>query len=277
MMSMLDALQQVLTHLGFQVTVEEFLVLFGLAFARLLPVFVWAPFLGGGSVPRQAKVGLAFIMVAVMYSGLTENVAAGPITTMLFVGLLVKEALIGVSIALAAQLVFYAVQTAGTIIDTQRGMNQATFFSPQLPGNASLLGQLKFQAALALFLAIDGHLLFVRALYRSFTEVPLLVFPRFQAGVIPLIEQVTRMSANVLLVALQLSAPVLLALFLVDVAFASLGKVVPQVHVHFESQTVKSLVGLGMVFLVLGLFIERLQGYLLLMLREVSELSKALV
>jgi len=276
-MSFLDALQQILTHLGFQITVQEFLVLFGLGFARLLPIFVLAPFLGGGAVPGQAKVGLAFIMVSVMYSGLAANAATGSVTTMLFVGLLLKEALIGVSIALAAQLVFYAVQAAGTIIDTQRGMNQATFFSPQLPGNASLLGQLKFQAALVLFLAMDGHLLFVRALYRSFTEVPLLAFPRLEAGLLPLIEQVTRMSANVLLVAMQLSAPVLLALFLVDVAFASLGKVVPQVHVHFESQTVKSLVGLGMVFLVVGLFMERLQGYLLLMLREVAELSKAFV
>ena len=201
----------------------------------------------------------------------------GQVTTLLFVGLLLKEALIGVAIALTAQLVFYAVQMAGTIIDTQRGMNQATFFAPQLAGNVSVLGQLKFQAALALFLAIDGHLMFLRALYGSFRDVPLLAFPRFQAGILPMVEHITRLSANVLLIGLQLSAPVLLALFLVDVAFASLGKVVPQVHVHFESQTVKSLVGLGLVFLVLGLFLERLQGYFLLMLREVAELSKAFV
>jgi type III secretory pathway component EscT len=45
----------------------------------------------------------------------------------------------------------------------------------------------------------------------------------------PVVEQMTRLSANVLLVGLQLSAPILLALFLVDVAFASLGKVIPQV------------------------------------------------
>ena len=276
-MSLLDSLQQILTHLGFQVTVQEFLVLFGLAFARLLPVFVLVPFFGGGAVPGQAKVGLAVIMVAVMYSGLTANAATGPVTTLLFTGLLLKEALIGVAIAFATQLVFYAVQTAGTIIDTQRGMNQATFFAPQLAGNVSVLGQLKFQAALVLFLAMDGHLMFVRALYRSFRDVPLLVFPGLQAGIMPVVEQMARLSANVLLIGLQLSAPVLLALFLVDVAFASLGKVVPQVHVHFESQTVKSLVGLGLVFLVLGLFVERVQRYFLLMLREVTELSKAFV
>jgi flagellar biosynthetic protein FliR len=276
-MSLLDALQQVLNHLGFQITVQEFLVLFGLAFARLLPVFVLVPFFGGRSAPAQAKVGLTFIVVAVMYSGLTANTAVGQVTTLLFVGLLLKEALIGVAIALAAQLVFYAVQTAGTIIDTQRGMNQATFFAPQLAGNVSVLGQLKFQAALVLFLAMDGHLLFLRGLYGSFRDVPLLAFPRFQAGIVPMVDQITRLSANVLLVAMQLSAPVLLALFLVDVAFASLGKVIPQVQVHFESQTVKSLVGLSLVFLVLGLFVERLQGYFLLMLREVAELSKAFV
>lgn len=276
-MSLLDSLQQILTHLGFQITVQEFLVLFGLAFARLLPVFVLVPFFGGGSVPAQAKVGLAVIMVAVMYPGVTANVGAGQVTTLLFVGLLLKEAMIGVAIGLTTQLVFYAVQTAGTVIDTQRGMNQATFFAPQLSGNVSVLGQLKFQAALVLFLGIDGHLMFLRALYRSFRDVPLLNFPQFQAGILNMVEQITRLSAGVLLIGLQLAAPILLALFLVDVAFATLGKVVPQINVHFESQTVKSLVGLGFVFLVVGLFLERLQGYFLLMLREVTELSKGFV
>src|SRR5262245_5174785 len=117
-MSLLDALQQILTHLGFRIAIQDVLVLFGLAFARLLPIFALVPFFGGRSVPGQAKVGLAAIMVMVMYPVVSANAVVSQVTTLLFVGLLLKEALIGVAIALATQLVFYAVQTAGTVIDT---------------------------------------------------------------------------------------------------------------------------------------------------------------
>ena len=87
-------------------------------------------------------------------------------------------------------------------------------------------------------------------------------------------EQVIHLSSSILLTAVQLSAPALLALFLVDVAFATLGKVVPQIQVHFESQTVKSLVGLALVFLSIGLVMEQVQRHLLRMIREAASLSK---
>jgi hypothetical protein len=57
-MSLLDSLQQILTHLGFQVTVK-FLVLLGPALARLLPVCVCAVL--EGAVPDKPG-GLAVIM-----------------------------------------------------------------------------------------------------------------------------------------------------------------------------------------------------------------------
>src|SRR5262245_6376739 len=99
-MSLLDALQQVLTHLGFRTTVQEFLVLFGLAFACLLPVFVLAPFFGGKSVLTQIKVGLTVIVTVVMYPVVAANAAVSQVTTLLFAGLLIKEAMIGVAIGL---------------------------------------------------------------------------------------------------------------------------------------------------------------------------------
>jgi flagellar biosynthetic protein FliR len=273
-MSLLKALQQILNNLGFQTSVATFLALFGLAFVRLLTAIFLSPFLGGGVVSARVKVGLAVIIVAILFPGFSSSPGARELTTLIFLGLLLKEAMIGATLGLVTQLFFFAVQMAGTLIDTQRGMNQATFFSPQLPGNASILGQLKFQAALALFLAIDGHLAFIRALHASFEDVPLLAFPQISGGLQAMMEQLIHLSSGILATAVQLAAPALLALFLVDVAFATLGKVVPQIHLHFESQTVKSLVGLALVFLAIGLVMDQVQGHLLRMIREVASLSK---
>lgn len=274
MISLLDTLQRILDNLGFQISVTTFLTLFGLAFARLLSAISLSPFLGGGSVPARAKVGLSIVIVAILFPGIGQSPEAREVTTLLFLGLLVKEVMIGATLGLVTQLFFYAIQIAGTLVDTQRGMNQATFFSPQLPGNASVLGLLKFQAALALFLAIDGHLAFIRALAGSFKDVPLLTFPQLSIGLQGMMEQMIRLTSTILVTAVQLGAPALLALFLVDVAFATLGKVVPQIQVHFESQTVKSLVGLALVFFSIGLVMEQVQRHLLRMIGEVASLSK---
>jgi flagellar biosynthesis protein FliR len=274
-MSLLDALQQIFRQLGFQVTVQAFLILFGLAFARLLAVIVLAPFFGGTTVPIQAKVGLAAITAAILYPAITAGIQTEEVSALLFAGLLLKEAFIGAALGIVAQFFFYAVQVAGTVIDTQRGMNQFSFFSPQLAGNTSILGQLKFQAALVLFLSVDGHLMFIRGLQTSFVTLPLMSFPTFQAGLLGAAEQVIRVSAGIFYTALQLSAPVLLTLFLLDFAFAALAKVAPQIHVHFESQTAKSLVGLAMVFLTIALVMGLWQSYLLRMIHEIQTLTKS--
>ena len=92
-----------------------------------------------------------------------------------------------------------------------------------------------------------------------------------------LIEEMARQTANVFVIALQLSAPVLLALFLVDVAFAAIAKVASQINVHYESQTVKSLVGLAIFFLTAAFVMQRLQGFFPQMIKQLYNISKMLV
>jgi len=270
-MGILQALQRILNNLGFQTDVNMFFVLFALAVARIVTAVSLSPFLGGTAVPARVKMGLSVILAALLYPSLAAQAAIGDISPLMLVGLLVKEAMIGATIGVVCQLIFYAVQMAGILIDTQRGMNQIAFFAPQLPGHTSVLGQLKFQAALALFLSLGGHLLFLRALHSSFQQLPLAAFPQFQAGLAGLTEQLIRISAGTLVVAVQLSAPVLLALFLVDVAFGAIGKVAPQVHVHNESQPVKAMAGLVIVFLTAALLLGRLQTHFVEMIRHISE------
>jgi flagellar biosynthetic protein FliR len=254
-----SALDQLLKQLGLGTDLTAFLVLFGLSLSRVVGAIVLNPFLGGPAVSGRIKTGLAVILTAVLYPSISPGVTNAQIGTITFVALLAKEMMIGIAIGLISQFVFYAVQMAGTLIDTGRGMNQATFFSPQLQGNVSFLAQLQFQVALVLFLSLNGHLLFLRALHNSFRQVPLLTFPGFQGGIPAVTEQIIRLSAATFVVAIQLSAPVLLVLFLIDVAFGAINKIAPQVNVHYESQTVKALVGLAVVFLTIGFFASRLE------------------
>jgi flagellar biosynthetic protein FliR len=172
--------------------------------------------------------------------------------------------------------VFNSIQMAGAMVDYARGMSQATLFAPQLETNTSLLGQLQFQAALVLFLLLNGHLLFIRALAHSFQTLPLLSFPAFTGGVLAGADQIAHYTATSLVIAVQLSAPALLALFLVDISFGMLGRVASGLNVHSESQPVKAMVGLGIVLIALSYILARMPNYFADLLQQVNELVQHL-
>jgi flagellar biosynthetic protein FliR len=258
-MGLFGALKGVIESLGYGADINAFLVVFGLALARISLAVSLSPFLGGRSASNTVKTGLAMMLTLLLMPGLAAGAPQGAISPLLFLALLLKEATIGLTIGVLSQLIFFAVQMAGALVDTGRGMDQPGLLTPQLQSNASVLAQLKFQMALVLFLTINGHLIYIRSLALSFEQIPLRGFARFEAAGA---ERAAALSGQVFVIALQLAAPVMVALFLVDICFAALAKVAPQMNVNVESQPVKSLVGLAVVFLVVGLIATRLETVL---------------
>ena len=267
---MLAALQHILANVGVHTDIGTCLILFGLVLARLTPAIALTPFLGGRSVSGRIKIGLAVMVAMLLFRSVAPENNPGQMNTFWVMCLLIKEGVIGATLGFMAQIVFNSVQMAGAMIDYGRGMSQATFFAPQLETNVSLLGQLQFQAALVLFLLLNGHLLFLRALKASFENVPLLAFPKISLGTLAGMEQMGHYTAESLVIAVELSAPVLLALFLADISFGMLGKVASGFHVHSESQPVKALFGLGVVLLALAYVLNRMPDYFARMLREIE-------
>jgi flagellar biosynthesis protein FliR len=274
-MSFLSTVQSFLNALGVHYDIRLWLNLFALIYARVTSAVVFAPFLGGRSVPGHIKAGLGVILSVVMLPTLSGGAENLPSSGLLFVALLVKEVVIGVTLGFLAQLVFFGVQMAGTIVDTQRGMNQVTFLAPQLEGHPSALGALQFQAALVVFFALQGHLMFIGALMNSFRQLPIWKMPQMAPGMLPLAEQAARTSADALLLACQIAAPVVLAMFLVDVAFASAGRVASQIRISHESFTAKALVGLGFICLVSAVFLDQLKPAFAAMARDLDKFMEA--
>jgi flagellar biosynthetic protein FliR len=274
-MDLLHTAERILANAGIHVNLQIFLALFGLALARVITAITLAPFFGGQSVSGRVRVGLAFVVTAVLMPGLSHAGAGAELSPLLMIALLSKEILAGALIGIVCQFVFYGIQMAGTLIDTQRGMNQLSFVAPQLAGPTSVLGQLQLQAAIVLFLILNGHLMYLRALDASFTELPVLAFPRIEPGSMAMFETAARLSAHSLVIALEMAAPVLIALTLIDVAFGILGRIASQINVHQESQPVKALAGLGVFLLASGFIMTRMEQQLGAMIGSVSEIVKS--
>jgi len=261
-MAFLPTLQGLLQSAGIHINAQSFLLLFFLIFARLIAALSLAPFMGGQALPSQAKVGLAAVIAALLYPGLAEAAGTIPGSSMLYFALLAKEFVVGMMIGFISQMIFFGVQTAGIVIDTQRGLNQITYLAPQLPGNVSALGNLQVQVSIVLFLLLGGHLLFLRSIAHSFLVIPLLQVPHFGSGWLPLANEFTRISASAILVGAQLCAPVVLTIFLVDISFGSIQKVASSIRISNDSNIAKSWIGLAVFLLSAGFFFDRLQQFL---------------
>ncbi|HVF45009.1 MAG TPA: flagellar biosynthetic protein FliR [Pyrinomonadaceae bacterium] len=244
---------------------QAFLVLVGLAFARMLAFLVAVPFFGGAAVPARVKVATATAFVVILYPSIAMELPKGggplPFGPVGFIGLLAKEALVGYTLGFVASLVFEAVQVAGRVIDLQRGSTLDEMYAPQLQTRVSELGQFKLQFAIVLFLAIGAHHFFISSLLRSFEVVPALNFPHPQPGWSPAAEFMTRVTGGVLSVGVQLAAPAMIALLFTDLFFGIVNRVAPQINVFFLSLPVKMAVGLLVVLAALPLYRDRYVYY----------------
>lgn len=239
---------------------QSFLVLVGLAFARMLSFLVVVPFFGGAAVPARVKVATATAFVIILYPALEAGLPKGaplgfgPVG---FVALLAKEAFVGFTLGFVASLVFEAIQVAGRVIDFQRGSTMAEMYAPQLQTRVSELGQFKLQFAIVLFLVVGAHHFFIGALLRSFEFVPATGFPHIQAGWTPAAMMIAKLTGGVLAIGIQLAAPAMIALLLTDLFFGVINRVAPQINVFFISLPVKMAVGLVVVLIALPLFKNR--------------------
>lgn len=262
-----NIIELVLDALGITQSPVVFLSLYGLIMARLVPAINYTPFLGGGAISAPVKIALAFTLTFLIYPAMAAAIPLEAIPTAFipFVLMMIKEALIGVTLGYITSLIFYGIQSAGQMVDNARGATIAQLLNLQLNTQASLLGQMKLQVAIVLFFCLDGHLLYIRALFYSFERLPVNAFPKIATGLVvgtelsPIVSDIIRMSADVLVVSMQLAAPVLVCLFLTDVVFGIFNRVAPQMNVFFLSLPIKMIVGCGMLFIIWTSIISQMQ------------------
>jgi flagellar biosynthetic protein FliR len=244
---------------------QTFLVLFGLAFARIISFLTIVPFFGGQAVPSRVKVATATALVIIVYPSLAAGLPTDgqplPFGPLGFIALLAKEAFVGFTLGYIASSVFEAIQSAGRIIDGQRGSTMAELYAPQVQARVSELGQFKLQLGIVIFLAIGAHHLFLRALLESFVYIPATTFPHIESGWSSTTALITQLSAMMFSFGVQLAIAPVMALLLTDLFFGIVNRVAPQINVFFLSMPVKMVIGLLVVALALPFLKEQFIFY----------------
>ncbi len=230
-----------------------------LLWVRLLGVTASIPFLFGKPVPRNVRVAAAVIFAMFLFPHLKPATVPEIIHDPVMVSLLfIKEALVGIVIGLGASMILYGFDGAGRMIDNQRGMSLARILIPQLNEMGSVTGQFMFQLAIVIFLIVGGHRQFFDALFNSYIEIPIFVVPDIQASFWPLMKLFMVMTGQVIVLSIQIAAPVILALLMADVILAVANRIAPQINVWELGFNVKGYVGILMLFVSMTMVVKQM-------------------
>lgn len=223
---------------------------FLLIFCRITSFFVVAPVFSTRNVPAPFKIGLSFFVALIIFLtyGITKSV---PTDTFYIVSIL-REIIVGLLMGFTAYIFFSAIHTAGGFIDMQIGFGIANVIDPVSGLNSPIMGGFKYLVATLLFLTMNGHHYLLNALVRSYEVVPLTneLFGRIAEGRIS--EFLVLTFARAFVLAFQLAAPLVVALFLTDVGLGFLARTAPQFNVFVIGIPLKIIVGLLMLFFVIS-------------------------
>lgn len=250
-----------IADLGINIDFYAAAIGWGLIFTRIFTMLTITPFLGGRAVPGRIRLLTSIVLASFVFYFLKDGLINKiPEDNGLIIALFFKEIFFGLAIGITAIMCFYAIEAGGRIVDSQRGSANAQIFLPAL-GQVSIFGLFQFWVGLAVFLSISGHTVFLKPFFESFIAVPVYSLPSIEPGISPFLKLIIRMSADVLILGLQLASPVLIAIFLTDMVLGIANKMAPQIPVFEIGFMMKGYVGVVMVYVSIAVLVAQMDVF----------------
>jgi len=209
---------------------------------RIGMLMVFAPFFASLAIPARVKAGLTVALTALLYPVYAPRIL--DLNGLNWCRVVAGEVIVGLILGLTLNFVFEGAELAGQILGFQLGYSLVNVIDPQTQVDTPVLSTFHQLVVLLLFLQLGVHHWLLRGLAKSFEYLP----PGVASATPAAADQLLRAAGVMLVVAVQIAAPALVATLLADIALGLIGKASPQLPVLFMGLSVKALVG----FLVLA-------------------------
>lgn len=216
---------------------------FLLCFIRVVALIGSMPVFSGGQSPAKVRAGVAFMLTVLIFPAVKSFVPQTSLEPIPLMLLMVKETLFGVILGFIARLILIAIQFGGTVIGYQMGFAQANILDPTSEQQVPLMAQFLNVMGILVFLAVDGHHVFLRALVRSYEVLPPGKLD-FSGQTIPYVMELT---GDMFVLGLKLVAPIMVVLILSMFALGIMSRLMPQLNVLMLSFPIKISMGLFLI------------------------------
>jgi flagellar biosynthetic protein FliR len=244
-----------------------------LVFLRVAALVFTAPIFDSATIPVVLKAGLALAVSVLLFPVVDTMVNFTDLSLIGFVFGICAEIAIGITIGLSIKLLLAGIQLAGQIAGLQMGLAMANVMDPTSSSQIPLFAQFYNLMAMLIFLAVNAHHQFFRAIVDSYRVLPPLTFQMNDQ----LASLMMKLGADMFVLAIKVGAPLIAVLLLVSVGLGLVARTVPQMNIFVVAMPLKILIGLSFVMIsapfMTAFFIDLFssyQGTMLQLLRTIA-------
>lgn len=231
-----ESMLQLITTLFPFVEAGALVVARPLGFIIIFPVFGWLGLVGMIRTVTAFVIGFPLLQVA--YLDLVNTGA--PLAPEFIVTLVGKEFLVGAVLGIILGAPFWAAETAGAYVDVFRGTTAATVVSPDQMSEPLITGAIFSIALVAIFLVMGGMRVAIDAIYQSYQIWPMFeLIPKINEALFPVFVDLL---TKIFKLALALAAPLMIAMFLGELALAYASRFAQQINVFDTTLSAKNLI-----------------------------------
>ncbi len=214
---------------------------------RVSAIIVFAPVFGSQAIPAQIKIALSLIFSLAIYPIAKQYISITNYSIWFLALIIIKEVLFGAALAFTVHLIWAGVEFGAQLLGFMMGFSIANVLSPQENVQISILSEFMSIFAILIFLAINGHYIFIKAIAASFQSMPIGGFI-VNKNVISIINQLVSV---MFALSFKVLAPAIVALIITNVVFGIIARTMPQVNIIIVAFPLS--IGLGLFTLGMSL------------------------
>lgn len=218
-----------------------------LIFVRVSSLFLTAPYFSSAAFPAQVKIFFALLVSILLYPVIpAQNVGIDPQSGAIFImTAILAEVLVGAGLGMVGQIVFAGLELAGRLVSLKVALGFASMVDSMTQQQSTVVSNLFNMLAVLIFLSIGGDKMYLQGLVQSFKVVPLQGAQIELAGPFML-----EIATYLFVIGVQITAPFIIVLFLVDLSLAIFARIMPQANIMFIALPIKLGVGFILLYLV---------------------------
>jgi flagellar biosynthetic protein FliR len=202
-----------------------FLILLLIASLRVGAFLISSPFFGSRMVPIQIRIVFSFCLGFWILGTLQfpdQNTLLGPKLILI----VLQELFIGLTVGLVLNICFAAVTLAGEKIAATSGLAFASQVDPNGGGQSPVISQIFFLFLIVVFFSVNGHLIILGLIYKSFEFYPLGQFTSYGELVSAGLSASDILFKSAAIIVL----PIIIVLLFVNIAIGFITKSAPQLN-----------------------------------------------
>ena len=209
-----------------------------------------APFFSMKNTPANVRVAISFFTSLLLYQALTPAEAVTYSSLAGYTVIVLKEALVGLLIGLAANICTSIVNFAGSIADMETGLSMVTLMDPTSRESTSITGALYQYVLMLMMIAAGMYRYLFGALADTFILIPV------NGAVLradSLVDSMLEFLSDYVIIGFRIVLPIFCSILLLNAVLGVLAKVAPQMNMFAVGIQLKVLVGLSVLFLTAGM------------------------